>query len=353
MEVSFDPQNLNIDWGEATKAALLALAALAAVYVLYRVILRLLGRMDEFAPNTPLAELALRLRAPLFWLCAALVIGLIARNNEMIASLWNRAAPFLVPLLAGWLALGLVRGSIAAMIARLNQSEDPVAARGRKTRLTILGHIASSLIVVVTIALILLNIPGVREVGMAMIASAGLAALVIGAAAQPMFRSLFSGIQVALTEPMRIGDMVVVDGQSGRIEEIRLSYVLLRCWDERLVVIPTSRFLDETFENWSRRNEALTGAVMLHLDPMAQIAPIREEFTRWLAANPQWDQRKGELLVVEAHAQSIELRLTMSAPTIGDLWDLRCACREHMLGWLAEHQPDALIRHRLEPGDLN
>ena len=181
-----------------------------------------------------------------------------------------------------------------------------------------------------------------------MLLPAGLAALAVGAAAQPALKSLIAGLQMAITQPLRIGDLVKVDDQAGRVEEIRMSFVTVRTWDERVLVVPTMRFLDESFENWSRVDEKLTGPVMLNLDPIADIEPIRAEFERFVQAHPLWDGRNLQLLMTEAYPESVELRLSMSAETIGDLWTLRCAVREHMLGWLKTNQPEALIRHRLE-----
>ena len=206
-------------------------------------------------------------------------------------------------------------------------------------------------IIVITIGLMLFSIPSVRSIGTTMLASAGLAALAIGAAAQPALKSLIAGLQVALTEPLRIGDLVKVDGDAGRVEEIKMSFITVRTWDERVLIVPTSRFLDDTFENWSRSNEQLTGPVFLHLDPIAEVGPIREEFERFVKAHELFDGRNLALLMTEAYPESIALRLSMSSETIGDLWTLRCEVREHMLEWLRENQPEALIRHRLElPG---
>ena len=155
-------------------------------------------------------------------------------------------------------------------------------------------------------------------------------------------------LQMALTQPLRIGDMVRVDGEVGRVEEIRMSFVTVRTWDERVNVVPTSRILDESFENWSRASEKLTGPVLLHLDPVTHVEPIREEFERFVKSHDLWDGRNLALLMTEAYPESVELRLSVSAETIGNLWNLRCAVREHMLRWLRKNQPEALIRHRLE-----
>ena len=242
----------------------------------------------------------------------------------------------------------MVRGLARGYEAQVGAASDPVAQRGRLTRIAILSRTVKVGIIIVTVSLIMLNIPGVRDVGTTMLASAGLAALAVGAAAQPALKSLIAGLQMALTQPLRIGDLVKVDDQAGRVEEIRMSFVTVRTWDERVLVVPTSRFLDESFENWSRVDEKLTGPVMLHLDPITDVEPIRSDFERYVSAHELWDGRNLQLLMTDAYPESIELRLSMSAETIGDLWTLRCAVREHMLGWLKTNQPEALIRHRLE-----
>jgi small-conductance mechanosensitive channel len=216
-----------------------------------------------------------------------------------------------------------------------------------------LSRIATFAIIIVTVGLMLLDIPAVRDIGTTLLASAGLAALAVAAAAQPTLKSLISGLQIAMTEPLRLGDLVKIDGTAGRVEEIRMSFVTVRTWDERVLVVPTSRFLDETFENWSRKSEQLTGPVYLHLDPATDIGPIRAEFERFLQEHSLWDGRSQALLMTEAYPESIELRLSMSSKTIGDLWTLRCEVREHMLGWLRNEVPEALIRHRLEVATAN
>ena len=127
-----------------------------------------------------------------------------------------------------------------------------------------------------------------------------------------------------------------------------MTFVMIRAWDERVLVVPTGKFFEESFENWSRSADRLTGVVMLHLDPIADVAPIRQAFLDFLKDHPQWDERDAAALVTDAYPESIALRLSMTGATIGDVWDLRCAVREYMLQWLRENQPVALIRHRLE-----
>ncbi|UVI39728.1 mechanosensitive ion channel family protein [Qipengyuania spongiae] len=320
---------------------LIALALHWAIFAALRRIARL--------SNNPFDDVIVaKVRKPLRWVMIGFAISAAADADALVGQGWDIATDYITPALVGWLAYAVVQGFSAGMAAEAERSEDPVSQRARITRIAILGRTLTVGIVIITIALILFNIPGVRDIGVTMMASAGLVALAVGAAAQPALKSLIAGLQMAITQPLRIGDQVKLDGEVGRIEEIRMSFVTVRTWDERVIVVPTTRFLDQSFENWSRVSEKLTGPVFLHLDPAAEIAPIREEFERFVRNHPLWDGRNLSLLMTEAYPESIELRLAMSSATIGDLWTLRCEVREHMLTWLRADQPGALIRHRLE-----
>ena len=331
--------------GGALLAAALGIAlGLLAHRVLFGV-LRRIARSNETKSDDIMVEALAR---PAWWALATLGLVIAARQTSALATLWEALSGFVMPLLLGWIAFSLVRGFAEAVMLQTETADDIAAARSRRTRVAILSRTALSVIVVVTVGLMLLDVPGVRDIGVTLMASAGLAALAVGAAAQPALKSLIAGLQMAITEPLRIGDLVVVDGHTGRVEEIRMSFVTVRTWDERVIVVPTSRFLDQSFENWSRQSEMLSGPVHLHLDPATEVEPVRAEFLRFLETQDQWDHRTASMLMTEAHPESIELRLGMSAATIGDLWELRCAVREHMIDWLRREMPGALIRHRLE-----
>lgn len=344
----YDPRQ----WGLTTQDALeiavaLAITTLAALvlhWVIFAVLKRLTRQSQTQVDNTIVAAIY----RPARWAMIAIGISIAASADALVGRGWDIAAGYLIPALLGWVAYSIIDGVSAGLEKDAEKSEDPVAMRARRTRVAILGRTVKVALIVITVSLILFTIPAVRQVGVTLLASAGLAALAVGAAAQPALKSLIAGLQMALTQPLRLGDMVKVDGEVGRVEEIRMSFVTVRTWDERLLIVPTVRFLDESFENWSRVNEALTGPVFLHLDPATNVAPIRAEFERFVAEQELWDGRTALLLMTEAHPESIELRLSVSAATIGDLWTLRCAVREHMIGWLGDTMPGALIRHRLE-----
>lgn len=353
MFARFDPRTWTIAWDEvAVASAAVGLAVLAAL-VLHRLLFAALLRVARHTATASDTIVFERLRRPIRWAMLAVAIALVARDEPLVAEVWDTIGPFVSPALFGWIAYSLIKAFAAAVEHKFATSADPVAERSHRTRMAILSRTATFVVVFVTVALMLFQLPTVREVGATLLASAGLAALAVGAAAQPALKSLIAGLQMALTEPLRIGDLVVVDGHTGRIEEIRMSFVVVRIWDERAAIVPTSRFLDQSFENWSRVSEMLTGPVFLHLDPATEVEPVRAEFLRFVATQDLWDRRTAKVLMTEAHPESIELRLAMSAATIGGLFDLRCAVREHMLGWLRQHMPDALIRHRLEVDAAN
>ena len=344
----YDPRT----WGVTTRGILdiaigLAIPTLIA-FALHWVVFTVLHRITRASHTQIDNSIVDAIRNPVRWTMIAIAISVAAHVDALLGAGWRMASGYLVPALLGWCAYALVDGLIAGFELEAEASEDPTTMRARRTRVAILGRTAKVAILVITVSLILFTIPAVRQVGVTLLASAGLAALAVGAAAQPALKSLIAGLQMALTQPLRLGDMVKVDGEVGRVEEIRMSFVTVRTWDERLLIVPTVRFLDESFENWSRVSEKLTGPVYLHLDPATDVAPIRAEFERFVAGQELWDQRTAALLMTEAHPESIELRLSVSAATIGDLWNLRCVLREHMVGWLREHMPGALIRHRLE-----
>ncbi len=344
----FNPANYNIAWEQVLDTAIIVTAAVAVAWLIHKALFALLHRLSRVS-ETPLDEMVFdKLDKPMRWSMIAIGISAASQIDPLLGQIWAVIGKFVVPALLGWVAYVLVKAFTYALEYKAEISSDPIAARSRKTRIAILSRTITFAIIFVTVGLMLLGIPVVREIGVTLVASAGLAALAVGAAAQPALKSLIAGLQMAITEPLRLGDLVVVDGHTGRVEEIRMSFVVVRIWDERAVIVPTSQFLDQSFENWSRKSEKLTGPVFLHLDPATNVDPIRQEFLRFVKTQDLWDQRTAVALMTNAHPESIELRLAVSALTIGDLFALRCGVREHMIEWLRDNMPDALIRHRLE-----
>ncbi|WP_120076456.1 mechanosensitive ion channel family protein [Aurantiacibacter odishensis] len=328
----------------ALAAGLGVLLALVVHYVIFRVLRKIASSSDSTADNIVVRHLA----RPSKWAMVALGIVLAAREVPALEAGWEKIAGFVMPALIGWIALAIMRALVAAMELRADiDVADNLSARRRRTRLAIFSRIGTFVIVFITIGLMLLSIPGVRDIGVTLMASAGLAALAVGAAAQPALKALIGGLQMALTEPIRIDDVVIVDGEWGKIEDIRTTYVVVRIWDERRLVVPVNKFLEETFQNWTRKGSELLGTVFLHLDPLADVDRLRAEFERQVEANGNWDKRVKAAQVTETTLDSMELRLLMSARDASSAFDLRCQIREGMLAFIRENMPEAIAMRRV------
>jgi small-conductance mechanosensitive channel len=338
-----NPLTWPVDWEAFGQAALIAVVAVVLSQGVHRLLFRLFARMARMS-ETPLDDhIVAHTRKPARWVLVMVALGLAAQLDADLAAVWSPIARFLHPALLGWIAYILVKVATDMLEYRLDAA-DPVQVRGRRTRLALLSRTATAVIVVITLGLMLFALPGVRDIGTTLLASAGLAALAVGAAAQPARKSLIAGVQMAVNEPIRLGDLVVVDGYTGRVEEIHMSYVIVRIWDERAVIVPTATFLEQTFENWSRKNERLTGEVFLRLHPESDVARIRAEFENFLKTQTTWDRRLGSLVMTEAYIDNIELRMAVSAATISELADLKFTLREHMIAWLRAEMPESLAR---------
>lgn len=332
-----------IDWSEAlTRTGIHAGIAVGVALAVHLALFALLDRAARLSVSTSDEVVFDRLRQPLRWSLVAVAISLAAEADTLVARVWDLTARFIEPALLGWVLFALVKAFATVLDNRAEASEEVLAARSRRTRIAIFSRTISFMIVFVTVALMLFGIPGVRNVGVTLMASAGFATLAVGAAAQPALKSLIAGMQIALTEPIRLGDFVVVDGESGRVEDIRLSYVVIRTNDERRLIVPTAKFLDTSFQNWTRVGGGITGSVVLPIRPGNPIGPIRAAYLAALKGNPDWDQRTGDLQVSEARVGSIELKLVMSAEGPTKLARLRLAMREELLEWLRTNCPEAL-----------
>ena len=334
-------------------AAVALLAAFVAVVValaLHWLIFRLLRRLARSSESRSDNIIVEHIARPARWAMVALALIIAADALPALETLWDRIGGLVLPLLIGWMVLAILHALTEAMIVRNDISvADNRDARRRRTRLAIFNRIATFLIICGTVGMMLLAIPGVRDIGVTLVASAGLAGLAVGAAAQPALKSLIAGFQMALTEPVIVGDAVVIGDEWGWVEEIRTTYVVVKVWDERRLVVPTSKFLEEIFQNWTKTTAQLLGTVMLYVDPATRLDPIREKFLELVEANARWDGRVRHMQVTDLARDAIELRFLMTAQDSPTLFDLRCDVREALVQWLAETMPEALVRSRVLP----
>ena len=267
--------------------------------------------------------------------------------SDRIESIWSIGSGMLFILLMGWLLFAVMRAGRILLERRSDISvEDNLKARRQHTRIRILYRVAQFIIGFLIVSLMLIMIPGVRTVGVTLMASAGLAGLAVGAAAQPALKNLIAGIQMAFSEPIRLDDVVIVEGEWGRIEDIKLTYVVVRIWDDRRMVVPVSYFLEKPFQNWTTKTSDLLGTVFLYVDPSADVERIRGRFVAAVQGNARWDGRVAILQVTDHRADALELRGLLSAHNAGIAFDLRCEVREAMLHFLRSEMPEALVRSR-------
>ncbi len=262
---------------------------------------------------------------------------------------WSHA--FIVVALLGltWLAVAAV-GAFQRRVLRKYPVDiaDNLDARRVQTQARVLGRLAQFAIGLVGVSLALMTFPAVRQLGTTLLASAGIIGLVAGIAAKPVFGNLIAGLQIALSQPIRLDDVVIVEGEWGRVEEIGSAYVIVRIWDERRMVVPLQWFIEHPFQNWTRTTAQLLGDATLWLDYRTPMAAVREQLKQVCEADPRWDGRVCVAQVTDADRHAIQVRLLVSARNSGDLFDLRCAVRECMLAFLEREHPAALPRLRAD-----
>jgi small-conductance mechanosensitive channel len=225
--------------------------------------------------------------------------------------------------------------------------------RGFRTRLRVLRQLLVFLVVILSIGVMLMNIDAVRQIGAGLLASAGVAGVIFGFAAQKSLSTIIAGLQVALTSPIKIEDVVIVEGENGTIEEITLTYVVVKLWDLRRMILPITYFLDKPFQNWTRSSSELTGAVFLYTDFMIPIEEIRQAAQKIVATSSLWDGRVYGAQVTDWKNETVEIRILVSSDTAGHLFDLRCEVRERILKYLQERNPEVFphIRATFFPAD--
>jgi small-conductance mechanosensitive channel len=332
-------------------AIAVAVFAIIAALIVHRVVF---GTFDRILTNrNPRLQVVVSgARGPTRLAVVLLVLALIlplAPIEPQWSAVLTRTLQLAFILLLGWTALALIYAGSDVYLSRF-KLDDPgnLLARKHVTQVRILKGAITTLIVVITLAAALMTFDAVRQYGVSLFASAGVAGIIAGLAARPVLSNLFAGVQLAITQPVRLEDSVVVENEFGQVEEITATYVVIRLWDLRRLIIPLSYFIEKPFQNWTRDDTALSGTVFIHADYSVPVERVREAFHEVLKGSPLWDGKPGTLQVTDSKERSLELRAIVSAADAGALWDLRCEVREKLIAFLQREYPDALPRARTD-----
>ena len=248
-----------------------------------------------------------------------------------------------------WLCIQLLGGFEQFILKHYDiAAKDNLEARKMHTQLRVIKRIIIVIIILVGFCAVLMLFERVRQLGMSLLASAGIAGIIIGFAAQRSIATLFAGLQIAVTQPIRIDDVVIVENEWGRIEEITLTYVVVRIWDLRRLVLPITYFTERPFQNWTRSSADILGTVFIYLDYTASVQAIREKFFEILDQSDLWDGKVRGVQVTNTTERAMEIRALMSAPDASIAWDLRCEVREKLIDFIQQHYPDSLPKVRGE-----
>jgi small-conductance mechanosensitive channel len=283
---------------------------------------------------------------------SGLWIGILAIKSHLTTRefvLIRHAVIILMIFSAGFLVMRVLTFFIEIALHHYSNNEpENYRHRKAKTKFQLIQKVCNSLIVLTIIALTLMTFESIRQIGATLLASAGVVGLVIGFAAQKSIGAMFAGLQIAIAQPIRIDDVVIVENQYGVISEISLTFVVINSWDGRRLVVPISYFLEKPFENWTRNSPELIGKVKIHADYSLPVEELRTQVKQWLEESTLWDKRTWGMVITSANEKTIEIRATMSARDSGDAFELECMIREKMINYIRQNYPDALPKSRIE-----
>ncbi|TVQ30502.1 MAG: mechanosensitive ion channel family protein [Phycisphaeraceae bacterium] len=340
------------DWEAIGWAGGALLVAFALGMILHWVLFRILGRVAPRTDGEMNQSVVRHCRGPMRLILPILALNIVAPYISIPEQLDHFIRHTLqLVMIAGvaWLLISLsyVLDDVLSLKYRIDVS-DNLQARRIFTRVRVLRRVVIVIVGVVALGLMLMTFPRVRELGVGMLASAGFAGIIVGLAARPTVETLLAGVQLALTEPIRIDDVVIVEGEWGKIEEITATYVVVRIWDLRRLILPVRYFIDNPFQNWTRKTADILGTVELHMDYTVPVQAVREELERLVKDAPQWDGKVCGLQVTEATERTMRLRALVSAGDASKAWDLRCLVREKLIEFIQKNYPDSLPRVRGE-----
>ncbi|UCE99040.1 MAG: mechanosensitive ion channel [Planctomycetota bacterium] len=323
-------------------------AGLIGHYLIFKILLKITGRTKNVLDNS----LVKHCYRPLLWF----VIVLIIRSAILVIEIpeqFEEAARHLISLfligIVGWLVIKAAYILEDCIVSRFKVDEkDNLQARKIHTQLRVIKRIVTAAVIILVLGTMLMTFEQVRQLGKTILASAGIIGIVVGLAAQRTIGNFIAGLQIAFTQPIRVDDVVIVENEWGRIEEITLTYVVVRIWDLRRLILPINYFIEKPFQNWTRTTADILGTVFIYVDYSVPVAAIREQLQKILNESELWDKKVCVLQVTNASEKTIELRALMSAADASTAWSLRCEVREKLIEFVRTKYPRALPKLRAE-----
>lgn len=301
-----------------------------------------------FPPN-----FAHRVKIPLILFFAAIATRIVASNNffeKPYDSVLKCVGLILLIISITWFLIIIIRIIKISVISKYNtntDTSDNFRARRVYTQFSVLERVIVFVLIILAIGIALMSFDSIRSIGASVLASAGIAGIILGFSAQKALGTLLAGIQIAITQPIRLDDVVIVEGEWGHIEEITLTYVVVAIWDKRMLVVPTTYFIEKPFENWTRKSGDILGTVYIYTDFRVPVDELRKELTRLLESTDLWDGEVNKLQVTDAKRDVMEIRALMSSKDSSISWDLRVYIREKLIAYLQKNYPDSLPRTRV------
>jgi small-conductance mechanosensitive channel len=344
------------DWkvfGDTPKAVwITALCFIAVSLIIFIVLSRILKKIRRKSPENLAGIAWQKFRNPLLILLLLLdfiiVEGLLTSGQEM-SQFTGKFITIALIFMITWLLIRSINLAREVIMRRYDIAEkDNLKARKVYTQFRMLERIIIFVVILIALAVALMTFESIRRIGISLFASAGIAGIIIGFAAQKVIASVLAGFQIALTQPIRIDDVVIVENEWGWIEEITLTYVVVRIWDKRRLIVPSTYFIEKPFQNWTRVSADILGTVFIYTDYRVPLDELRNEFTRILEESRLWDGQVNVMQVTNATEKSMEVRALMSAADSPAAWDLRVLVREKLILFLQENFPDSLPRTRIE-----
>jgi len=330
-------------------SAIIFAAVVSFTLFAHRILFRLLTRLVE-SKDLFWRSLVSRLKrvVRLAMLVAGLSFGAtVAPLTDMQSATVRHILLIFFIVLVAWMARIVKHIWMTVYLRRFKlDAEDNLLARKHVTQTRIMERVADLLIVVVAISACMMSFDAVRQYGVSLLASAGVAGIVVGLALQPVLKNLFAGIQLAITQPIRIDDALLVEGEWGRVEEITSTYVVVQLWDWRRLILPLSYFIENPFQNWTRESSALIGTVMIYLDYSVPVEVIRRKVEEIAQGSKLWDRRVVNIAVTDFRETVMEIRILVSASNSGRTFDLRCEVREKLIDFIQREYPASLPRMR-------